>query len=88
MKFELTRRTCFISAPAESDTTILQNILSERGLSVLIEQGDVISDSSLDKNSVNAIVSSDFFIGVLQAGMDNSAVYYEIGVANGTGFYF
>ena len=85
MKFKLTRRTCFISAPAEADTTILQNILNERGLSVLIEQGDVKSDLSLGKNLLNAIVSSDFFIGVLQAGVDNSMVYYEIGIANGTG---
>ena len=85
MKFKLTRRTCFISAPAEADTTILQNILNERGLSVLIEKGDVNSDLSLDKNLLNAIVSSDFFIGVLQAGVDNSMVYYEIGIANGTG---
>ncbi len=85
MKFKMTRRTCFISAPAEADTTILQNILNERGLSVLIEQGDVNSDVSLDKNLLNAIVSSDFFIGVLQAGADNSRVYYEIGVAIGTG---
>ena len=84
MKFNLTRRTCFISAPAEADTTILQNILDERGLSVLIEQGDVKADLSLGKNLLNAIVSSDFFIGVLQAGVDNSLVYYEIGVANGT----
>ena len=60
MKFELTRRTCFISAPAEADTTILQNILNDRGLSVVIEQGDVKSDSTLDKNVLNAIVSSDF----------------------------
>ena len=85
MKFNLTRRTCFISAPAEADTTILQNILNERGLSVLIEQGDVKADLSLGKNLLNAIVSSDFFIGVLQAGVDNSMVYYEIGIANGTG---
>ena len=85
MKFNLTRRTCFISAPAEADTTILQNILDERGLSVLIEQGDVKADLSLGKNLLNAIVSSDFFIGVLQAGVDNSMVYYEIGIANGTG---
>lgn len=85
MKFKLTRRTCFISAPAEADTTILQNILKERGLSVLIEQGDVKSDLSLGKNLLNAIVSSDFFIGVLQTGVDNSMVYYEIGIANGTG---
>ena len=85
MKFKLTRRTCFISAPAEADTTILQNILNERGLSVLIEQGDVKSNLSLGKNLLNAIVSSDFFIGVLQAGVDNSMVYYEIGIANGTG---
>ncbi|MCH8271673.1 MAG: hypothetical protein IIB41_00330, partial [Candidatus Marinimicrobia bacterium] len=75
----------FISAPAEADTTILQNILNERGLSVLIEQGDVKSDLSLGKNLLNAIVSSDFFIGVLQAGVDNSMVYYEIGIADGTG---
>ena len=85
MKFKLTRRTCFISAPAEADTTILQNILNERGLSVLIEQGDVKSNLSLGKNLLNAIVSSDFFIGVLQAGVDNSMVYYEIGIADGTG---
>ena len=85
MKFKMTRRTCFISAPAEADTTILQNILNERGLSVLIEKGDVNSDLSLDKNLLNAIVSSDFFIGVLQTGADNSMVYYDIGVANGTG---
>lgn len=85
MKFNLTRRTCFISAPAEADTTILQDILNERGLSVIIEQGDAISDSSSDKNLLNTILSSDFFIGVLQAGADNSMVYYEIGVANGTG---
>ena len=85
MKFKLTRRTCFISAPAEADTTIRQNILNERGLSVLIEQGDVKSNLSLGKNLLNAIVSSDFFIGVLQAGVDNSMVYYEIGIADGTG---
>ena len=85
MKFELTRRTCFISEPAEVDTTILQNILNEKGLLARIEQGDVISDASFDKNLLNAIVSSDFFIGVLQAGVDNSKVYYELGVADGTG---
>lgn len=85
MKFELTRRTCFVSAPAEADITILRNILNERELSVRIEQDEAISDLSADSNSVNAIASSDFFIGVLQAGVDNSTVYYEIGVANGTG---
>ena len=85
MKFKLTQRTCFISAPAESDTIILRNILKDRGLQVRIEQDDVNLDASLDKNLVNAIASSDFFIGVLQAGVDNSTVYYEIGVANGTG---
>ena len=85
MKFELTRRTCFISAPAEADITTLQNVLLERGLVVRNEQGDVIPDASLDRNLLNDIVSSDFFIGILQAGADNSRVYYEIGVANGTG---
>ena len=85
MKIKLTQRTCFISAPAESDTIILRNILKDRGLQVRIEQDDVNLDASLDKNLVNAIASSDFFIGVLQAGVDNSTVYYEIGVANGTG---
>ena len=85
MKFNLTRRTCFISAPAGADTTILQNVLNERGLVARVGQEDEISDASLDKNLLSAIISSDFFIGVLKAGVDNSKVYYEIGVANGTG---
>ena len=85
MKFELTRRTCFISAPAEADTTILQNVLNERGLVAQVGQYDEISDVSLDKDLLTAIVSSDFFIGVLKAGVDNSKVYYEIGIAKGTG---
>ncbi len=85
MKFELTPRTCFISAPAEADTTILQNILKEKGLLIRFEHSDAGSDVTLDSKFLNTIVSSDFFIGVLQAEADNSKVYYEIGVATGTG---
>lgn len=73
---------CFISAPANADTTILRNILLEKGIKTY-DLYDLSVGKSIQNVLKRKIKEADFCVIVISE--NNPNVYYELGICDGLG---
>ena len=74
-------RTCFISAPGETNIGPIRQALTARGVNVL-GLSDVAAGTSWQAALISSIIQADLIIGVL-AHRDSANMMFELGIAAG-----
>ncbi len=72
---------CFVSAPLGTDLSNLVSILEENGIEVLDSSQFALGAAQITDRIIDAINSSDLFIGILNSANLNANVFYELGSA-------
>jgi len=79
-----TSKTCFISAPAGADLSVLRHLLRDRGLRVLVPH-DLDVGTDWTSEAQKQLSRADLVIGVLGSERQSRWVLFEMGQASALG---
>lgn len=73
--------SCFISVPHEVNVQMLADIVQSKNIEPLISSEVILRGAYVAEQTKEYIAQTDFVIAVLQTGISNANVYFDVGLA-------